>query len=405
MRITCSLVSIITVFILFSFFACASQVEGGNNFQVFSQLKQEQWKNQVIKLQDERILLINNRRSEIFNPYTNTSEFMDGWSSINVFTQNPQFTVLLNGDIFVTKGSDLGAFTCTDRNQQLRGEKVCPKNKTPLIEPIKKKIRWVSYPLAGLEGQSVTLLPDGNLLIIGGLYKNSYNSNNDNLTFNKSYFKQNISIYNPKTFQLRVLGHTSIARQNHKTVIISNQEALIIGGHIISGDYYKDSDRLNSRINSIELLNYKTGKTQIIGTLKYWADYKSEIIQLSKNNYLVCLTQYSKKYNKVISEVFHLNNPESTTLIEGVAKTSSEVAYKCISTRDKKALCFGSKVVRLINPIQKTDEIIARYEGEPLAYIMPFDINNIGLLIFGSKRFREIKPNVSPRETVYKFIF
>lgn len=92
---------------------------------------------------------------------------------------------------------------------------------------------WVltdSIPTVRYWGNTVTKLKDGRVLVTGGL-----NIPDSSMT---SEFLDNCEIYNPVTGKWTTVSPLLTARKNHKSVLLSNGEVLVIGG---SNNYFLSS--------------------------------------------------------------------------------------------------------------------------------------------------------------------
>jgi len=92
-------------------------------------------------------------------------------------------------------------------------------------------------------GHSATLLPDGRVLIVGGMRRN-----ND--------FYKSAELYDPMTGKFTPAGEMSIGRVGHAAVLLHSGEVLIVGGWVGHGG-----------AASAELYNPSTGKFRTIASM------------------------------------------------------------------------------------------------------------------------------------------
>jgi hypothetical protein len=89
------------------------------------------------------------------------------------------------------------------------------------VAPIRNlgSIRLATSMLEPRSDQSATLLPDGTVLIAGGMRRNQN-------------FYRSAEIFDPATNQFSHTGDMSIARVGHEAVLLSSGKVLILGGWI-----------------------------------------------------------------------------------------------------------------------------------------------------------------------------
>lgn len=99
-------------------------------------------------------------------------------------------------------------------------------------------------------GESATLLPNGNVLVVGG---------------NPQFIRRGLSsataeLYDPSTGRLTLTGSMHEARQDHAAVLLANGEVLVLGGYVFG----RDPARL---LSSAELYVPTTGMWRDTGRL------------------------------------------------------------------------------------------------------------------------------------------
>jgi len=363
---------------------------GSKYFRPYAQLKQEMREKQIIELKDHRILLLNHDHSELFDPYTKTSELLPGWGSINIFAQVITMTSLQDGNVLITKGPERGNLTCEKRNQ---GKSICPQYAVPVFDVKQKKIIWFPFVLADIEKHTINTLPDGNLLIVGGMLVESGRAGYVSLPNGQSYFENNISIYNPKNHTLRSIGHLKVPRAYHKTLLLNDKEALVFGGCELSGDRLQDlAAPYNSKLHSVELVNLETGNSEIIGRIE--SEAKSRIIRIDDDRFL--LPQAGIQNGYIFTEVFNYRHPMQPVLIK-VPILDKYMTSSCVLLPNKEILCLGEKAASIINIQTMEIKSLGDFTNTPLLNVKPIYIPHVGILVFGTRRYIDLRKDNSYR--------
>lgn len=227
---------------------------GSKYFRPFARLKQQMQYNQAVQLNDGRIFLPNWKHSEIFDPKTKKSILVAG---MEISPSAPNLLVLKDGNVLFTNGPSSGsATTCYD-------PKLCQYigRNTLIFDVSKNQYRWIPFDLAILRRHTATLLPDGKILIVGGVqYQND--KGEPRLPFFD--LKQDIAIYDPKTYKTRFIGKLRVHYFDHEVILLNDHQILVIGGHRFNNSkdiIVNDWPKLEK---SIELVNYKTGISKIL---------------------------------------------------------------------------------------------------------------------------------------------
>jgi len=364
-------------------------------FRPYAELKQEQQSNQVVQLKDNRILLPNNNSigTEIFNPYTKSSEMIPSWDSINVNAQTPLLTLLADGNVLATNGYGRGDIGCHPPNDHASAnQRFCDPHKTPLVDIRHKKNRWIPFPVPKMEGHSITVLPDGQLLIIGGNYFLPGMNHYAQYPEGKPYFKNNIILYNPKTYESKAIGHLQVARTAHHAELYNDHEVLVFGGMLFYGWTTQDIGWNASRmLTSVEAVNFKTGQSRIIGNSNYPVA-GGQIFRINKDHFLLHASTIQDGYR--ISEIFDASAGKTIALIKAPPATAKDIidtygrddVPACTWIPKKKLICVGRHAVRLLDPAKRTDTFLD-YMHLTTTYTTPIYVSNVGLLIFGSRQW------------------
>jgi hypothetical protein len=145
-------------------------------------------------------------------------------------------TLLANGKVLVAGG----AYTLTSMTPDLRTAE--------LYDPTTSE--W--YPTGSLhearEGHSAALLPDGKVLVAGGLKNNGV-----------SVMLTSAELYDPTTGTWNLTGNMNIPRYGHKAILLLNGKVLVIGGYDFAKGWIKET----------ELYDPITGIWSLAGDLYY----------------------------------------------------------------------------------------------------------------------------------------
>ncbi|MFZ0462970.1 MAG: kelch repeat-containing protein, partial [Candidatus Acidiferrales bacterium] len=138
----------------------------------------------------------------------------------------------------------------------------------------------------GRDGETATLLNNGEVLIVGG-----YN-------YSTRTYLTGAELYNPLTGTFSVTGSLHTARMNHTATLLQNGMVLVVGGHNTTGN-----------ITSAELYNPSTGTFGVTGSLNTGRQLATAT--LLQNGMVLIAAGRNTSGNDVASA--ELYNPSSTT--------------------------------------------------------------------------------------------
>jgi WD40 repeat protein len=138
---------------------------------------------------------------------------------------------------------------------------------TPMLEP--------------RSGHSATLLPDGKVLIAGGMRRNQD-------------FYKSAEIYDPATGKFQPTGEMSVARVGHIAVLLRSGKVLIAGGWVGHGG-----------TDSAELYDPATGKFTVIAKMTVRRGRPSATL-LADGDVLIAGGEENTNESSVSAEIFHV---------------------------------------------------------------------------------------------------
>lgn len=143
-------------------------------------------------------------------------------------------TLLMNGDLLVIGGTE----GSNSNEQQWPGIATCEVYKSA-----SRQWETVASMNTGRFGHTATLLPNGNILVIGG-----YNTYNDYLS--------SVELYNPSLNIWTTVASLTSARVFHTATLLSTGEVLVVGGR-----------NANGTIGTAEKYDYRTNLWSSAGTI------------------------------------------------------------------------------------------------------------------------------------------
>ena len=131
-------------------------------------------------------------------------------------------------------------------------------------------------------GQTATLLPDGKVLIAGGMRKNQD-------------FYRSAEIYDPATGKFHLTGEMNVARVGHIAVLLGSGKVLIAGGWVGQGG-----------TDSAELYDPATGKFALIARMTSRRGRPSATL-LPDGDVLIAGGEERNNESLASAEIFHVN--------------------------------------------------------------------------------------------------
>jgi phosphoheptose isomerase len=113
------------------------------------------------------------------------------------------------------------------------------------------RFEWNTQPAAFGSGHTLTLLPNGKVLIVGGFYCV------DVPLCTQSSIRDTIELYDPSTRIFSLIGHLTAPRQFHDATLLTNETVLITGGYV--------SDQTKP-LASAEIIDPSTGVSTAVGS-------------------------------------------------------------------------------------------------------------------------------------------
>lgn len=383
------------LFITYNIAGTADLYYGYKYLRPYARLERDTFHGQFLKLNDNRILYMGNKRSSIFDPKTKAVHPAPSWLSAGIWVDSttPQLLEFQNGKILAIPSTDTYKFHCQDQEDE-RIE--CPKGKIPLLDLKKHKISWMSFPFLSLQEYSVTVLTNGKLLVIGGRYPEVktevLNSpQGDKYTFKKTVYRdnKNITIFDPIALQRKTIGQLQQARNNPFTLVLNDREALALGGitYVSTGTQAK---------LSVEKINLRTGVTEISpqklpfhigGSFSISA---SDYVLLDKERIFI---PGSGSYTSAIVNVQH---PEKSMIWSEIKSPEFETRA-CVILNDKRGLCHSEFVIRLVDPFKMN---ISRIRTKMTSQSTVMNIPEVGILYMGAKANQSVLDDKT-EETIY----
>jgi hypothetical protein len=199
-------------------------------------------------LNDGKVLVAGGRKgafplktAELFDPI---SEAFSSTGSLSIQRKRHRATLLLNGTVLMEGGASLSNGQPVDAGTP----------SAELYSPVTGSFTRVQDMSTGRTEHDATLLPDGTVLITGGI---SFTAPSD--------------LYNPPTRSFSTVGQLLAARQRHTAVLLSNPawgslvgEVLVIGGAAIGNSVYGG---LQQALDSVELYDPTTAQFSLFGTM------------------------------------------------------------------------------------------------------------------------------------------
>ncbi len=269
------------------------------------------YKDKVFLLKDGRVILLsscdNNRKAEFYDPLTNNFSLSKDEMHIS---RKGDFsaTLLKDGRVLITGGND------QDLNQSTTAS-------AEIYDPVLDKFRIIGNMNFPREQHSSALLPDGKVLIFGGINYNPKTGMSSHYT--------SVETFNPETNKFSVIGNLIASDTPLKAIELGNEEVLIVR-------------------KQPEIYNYRTNHSKLTSSMNVERNY-SECIKLSNGEVLMfggtdlsqalsTVEMYIPKLNKFsllndmkLPRILHtatLLNNGNVLITGGVRRFNQHGAYK-----------------------------------------------------------------------------
>ena len=204
----------------------------------------------AVRLTDGRVLVAGGSTNDRYYPFLASAEIYDpetgAWSpagSLGVRRFFPSATLLADGRVLVTGGSG-------DVGEVGAGSRFRPVNSAELYDPVTNTWSPTGDMISARYGHTSTLLPNGKVLVAGGL--ESFEINHPAL--------RSAELYDPATGIWTSTGDLITARGGSTATLLPNNKVLVAGG---AGVYSHDGFDLESA----ELYDTITGQWSATGSL------------------------------------------------------------------------------------------------------------------------------------------
>ncbi len=153
----------------------------------------------------------------------------------------------------------------------------------PEVSPASRvgSVRAAAPMLEPRSGQSATLLPDGRVLIAGGMRRNQD-------------FYKSAELYDPATGKFQLTGEMSVGRVGHVAVLLRSGKVLIAGGWVGQGG-----------TDSAELYDPASGKFSVVAKMATRRGRPSATL-LADGDVLIVGGEESDNESLASAEIFHL---------------------------------------------------------------------------------------------------
>jgi N-acetylneuraminic acid mutarotase len=179
--------------------------------------------------------------AELYTPNSGTGT----WSSAGVMSQAREVhtaTLLPNGQVLVAGGWAVDMASYPDINYALTNSE--------LYNPSTNSWSSTTSLHDGRAQHTATLLPNGKVLVAGGIsYEDYYNSGDFNAL-------SSAELYDPDTETWTYTGSLNTARANHTATLLANGKVLVAGGY----NTFNMLQKTCNNLNSAELYDPATGK-------------------------------------------------------------------------------------------------------------------------------------------------
>lgn len=258
-------------------------------FSFYGHLLQKRSGHKSVMLKDGKIFIYGGSSkkgayAEIYDPKTNKSKYT---SQMYYARQDCELTLLKDGRVLITGGeiapnpSDklsrtLKPFKLNGVNYAAGG----PTETTEIYDPTTNKFALINNMNEKRRNHSGILLPNGNVLIIGG--------DNPEKGYELASAIMTIELFNPKNNRFKVIGHLNNYKGNPKLATLKNKYVLIIGGDIpeifnISNNKTFITDKMVQNRGSYTITKLYNGNILIVGG-NYYGSPKTRIAELFKYN-------------------------------------------------------------------------------------------------------------------------
>lgn len=233
--------------------------------------------------------------------------------SLNDSRASHTATLLPDGRVLIVGG--WGTEQCKGENS------VCQEMRTTaeLYDPKTGKFTKIGQSITARTGHTATLLPNGTVLIAGGLQ--------DQDPFEGSTKKEtNAVIYDPATGKFKATGDLNIARFDHTATVLPDGKVLIAGGGAASAELY------DPRGGKFTLLTSKMAEARTDNTATLLPDGKVLLAGGIRNG-----------TNKDYLSSAELFDPESGKFIPTGNLTSERADHKATLLKNGKVLIIGGR--------------------------------------------------------------
>ena len=162
----------------------------------------------------------------------------------------------------------------------------------------------------GRDGETATLLNNGEVLIVGG-----YN-------YSTRTYLTGAELYNPLTGTFSVTGSLHTARMNHTATLLQNGMVLVVGGHSTTGN-----------ITSAELYNPSTGTFGVTGSLNTGRQLATATL-LQNGMVLIAAersTEWQRRCERRVIQPFEYNVYNNGKFAHGAGKSYGNPIGKWLS--------------------------------------------------------------------------
>lgn len=245
----------------------------------------------MFKMSDGNVVIADTNGIEIYDAQKKSfrllnTKFANRYQEFN----NYNFQLLPNDRLLIVGGRR----EC----ERVFAEDLCNVNRLEIID-LHKDVIVKSLPLKGT-GQGLVLLPDGNLLILGG-------KNYDN---KKEFFLDEIYHLNTKTYEISSWGKLPVPMINPFVFKTSNDEIVLIGGQIFDGEQsfndfgyarYKGSQNVYV-INTVSKSVREIDITEYLKKYKVFMNQILDVQQISDSLYWLQL-RANKYHNSIVLDI------------------------------------------------------------------------------------------------------
>lgn len=161
-------------------------------------------------------------------------------SDMNIPRQGHHAVLLKDGRVLIIGGSINSSGATTDTAE--------------IYDPVKKKFTLTDKLKMKLSnGYAVTLLSDGKVLISGGVeYLQPTNGRSELV----AKIVSTLQIYNPETNKFKLIGNMKMPRKNHTATLLPDGQVLIVGGESTNGTtkFIRNVEVFNPKTNKTRII-------------------------------------------------------------------------------------------------------------------------------------------------------